>query len=541
MHNNKIDTMKNLILILTLTGIVTNTYSQPTLIWSKDFTVGLNNYYSEYPSIQTIADTIKVIGIKNTVNGHRLSIVKYDLLGDTISTKSYGSDSVFNNSIIDYKFDTTNHVYILHKEQLGFYKSKIVLQKYSLDGNLIWVQQIQNPADTSYTPRSLGLVNDTCLFITAYKEYNYPAPGDDVISTTTISHLYAYNSNGNQLWQREFNPNTEIYWFAYDIFVHEHTAFLFANNSAFTNSLVKVDINNNMTINSDTSFLNSINNVQLTPDNNLIITALLGYRISKLDLSGSLIWTEQIETNLPMNVGGDEINATIQDSEGNIYLTGRHYGLNYGTPTYTNADILTIKYNTDGDLIWQNRYEYNINNADIGNTIILKNGQVYVGGKSQRLGVGTDYDYVVLKIDSASGLSTGVYRYNGPANGDDVVSSLFIFDNGNVALTGLTYVDSLYDWTTQLLSEVVLSLQNINLENEFLIYPNPIENGEILTISGKNIKSYSIISTFGQVVQQGTLVTNDLHTVQLDNCATGMYLLYLKTANGIMTRKLIVK
>ena len=91
------------------------------------------------------------------------------------------------------------------------------------------------------------------------------------------------------------------------------------------------------------------------------------------------------------------------------------------------------------------------------------------------------------------------------------------------------------------LSEVVLSLQNINLENEFLIYPNPIENGEILTISGKNIKSYSIISTFGQVVQQGTLVTNDLHTVQLDNCATGMYLLYLKTANGIMTRKLIVK
>jgi hypothetical protein len=58
--------MKRLILILTLIGIMTNTYSQSTLLWSKDFTSGLNNYYSEYPSIQTVADTIKVIGRKNT-------------------------------------------------------------------------------------------------------------------------------------------------------------------------------------------------------------------------------------------------------------------------------------------------------------------------------------------------------------------------------------------------------------------------------------------------------------------------------------------
>jgi hypothetical protein len=539
MHNNKNDTMKRLILILTLIGIMTNTYSQSTLLWSKDFTTGLNNYYSEYPTIKTVGDTIKVIGRKNTANGQRLLIVKYDLLGDTISTKTFGSDSVTNNSIIDYKFDTTNHVYILHKEQLGFYKSKIVLQKYSLDGNLIWVEQIQNPADTSYTPHSLGLANDTCLFITAYKEYDYPELGDDVIFTTTFSQLYAFNSNGTQLWQREFNSTTEINWFAYDIFVHNNTAYLFANNTSFNNVLVKVDINNNLTINTNTGILNGINDVQLTPDNNLIITARTSYRISKVNLSGSLIWTQQSGTNLPTN--SDEMRATIQDSAGNIYITGRHYGLNYGTPSYTNADILTLKYNSNGNLIWQNRYEYEVNNADIGNTIILKNGQIYVGGNSQRLGVGTDYDYVVLKIDSATGLSTGVYRYDGLANGDDAVSSLYVFDNGNVALTGLSYINSKYDWTTQLLSDVVLSVHNFTAENNFQVYPNPTTSGEVLTIECSGIKSYSIISAIGQVVQQGTLGTNDLHTIQLDNVTTGMYLLYLKTDNGIMTRKLIVK
>ena len=524
--------MKRLILILTLIGIMTNTYSQSTFLWSKDFTTGLNNYYSEYPSIQTTADTIKVIGRKNTANGQRLLIVKYDLLGDTISTKTFGSDSVFNNSIIDYKFDTTNHVYILHKEQLGFYKSKIVIQKYSLDGTLIWVEQIQNPADTSYSPRSLGLANDTCLCITAYKEYDYPASG-----TTTLAQLYAYNSNGNQLWQREFNPNTEINWFAYDIFIHNNDILLFGS----AGKLVKVDINNNLIFNGNTGILNGINDVQTTPDNNLLITAWTRYRISKVNLSGSLIWTQQFGTNLPSNVSGDEMKATIQDSAGNIYITGRHYGLNYGTPSYTNADILTLKYNSNGSLIWQNRYEYGVNNADIGNTIILKNGQVYVGGNSERLGVGTGYDYVILKIDSASGLSTGVYRYDGLANGDDAVSSLYVFDNGNVALTGLSYINSQYDWTTQLLSDVVLSVHNFTAENNFQVYPNPTARGEVLTIVGNGIKSYSIISAVGQIVQQGTLETNNSHSMQIDNVTTGMYLLYLKTDNGIMTRKLIVK
>lgn len=530
--------MKRLILILTWIGILTNAYSQSSLLWSKDFATGLNNYYSEYPTIKTVADTINVIGRKNTANGQRLLIVKYDLLGDTISTKTFGSDSVSNNFIIDYKFDTSNHVYILNKEQLGFYKSKIVLQKYSLDGNLIWVEQIQNPADTSYAPRSLGLANDTCLFIAAYKECDYPQPGDHVVFTTTFSQLYAYNSNGIQLWQREFNSTTEIYWFACDIFVHNNTAYLFANNTSFMNRLVKVDINNNLTINTDTGILDGINDVQLTPDNNLLITARTGYRISKVNLSGSLIWTQQYVTNLP---NSDEIRATIQDSAGNIYITGRHYGLDFGTPSYTNADILTQKYNSNGNLVWQNRYEYQVDNADIGNAIILKNGQIYVGGNSQRLGIETDYDYVVLKIDSATGQSTGVYRYDALAHGDDAVSSLHVFDNGNVVLTGLSYINAQYDWTTQLLSDVVLSVQNIDKENSFRVYPNPATSGEVLTIVGKGIKSYSIVSALGQVVQHAEVEANEVNSVDINTVTNGMYLLYLKTDSGIITRKLIVK
>jgi len=533
--------MKRLILFSAAIGLLTNIYSQSTLLWSADYTTTQVNYFSTPPSVQIIADTIKVVGRQNTIEGQKLLVVNYDLFGDTISTKTFGGDSVLNNSIIDYKFDATNHVYILQKEQLGFYKSKIVLQKYSLDGSLIWVEQIQNPADTSYTPRSLGIANDTCIFLAAHKEYDYPGPDDDVIQTTLLAYLYAYNSDGNLLWKREFNPETEIDWFSNNIFVHDNTAYLFTSVTYFIKRLIKVDIHNNIVVNTNTGPLNGISNIQLSTDGNLVITAAGRYRVSKVDLNGSVIWTQEYETNLPSYVLADYMEATAIDDAGNIYITGRHGGFNYGTPEYTNADILTLKYDSNGNLMWYNRYQYGVNNADIANTIYLKNGQIYVGGNSQRLGQGSDYDYVVLKIDSASGETSGVYRYNGIESGNDAVTSLAVFDNGTVALTGISFVNSHYNWTTQLLSDVIISVQSMRSEDNFLVYPNPISSGEILTITGKGILTYSILSSIGHVVQEGRFGTNDLYQIQLNNISKGIYLLNLKTDTAIINKKIIVR
>ena len=529
--------MKIHILIFAMIGIFSNSYCQSTLLWSEDFNVGLSNYFIAQPTIQTDADTIKVIGKKNTPNGQRLLIIKYNLDGDTISTQTYGNDSVFNNKLIDYKFDSSNHIYLLQKELLGFYKSKIVLQKYSSDGNLLWVEQIYSPADTSYTPGSIGMANDTTVFFTASKEYDYPYEDDDVINTISISYLYAFNTEGNLLWEREFNPTTEANHFIGNILIYNNAAYLFSNGSR----LIKVDINNNLTLNT-TGLINGISNVQLTNDNNLLITAFFGrYRMSKVNLDGSVIWTSDYGTNLPSNVTADEINSTIQDSDGNIYITGRHYGTDYGSSNYTNADILTLKYDSNGNLIWENRYEYGGNNADTGNTLILKNGEIYVGGQSQRLGQGTDYDYVVLKMNSETGISSGEYRYDGLANGNDAVSSLFVFDNGNVALTGLSFINSEYDWTTQLLSDVIVSVENIGSQKNYQVYPNPATSEEFLTVVGEGIISYALVSTIGRTVQHAKLGTNDIYRIKLGNISKGMYLLQLKTDKEIVTRKIIVR
>jgi hypothetical protein len=528
--------MKQLLLILSFQIVISNVNSQ-TLKWSQDHAAGLtsNEYYFEKQIVQSNSDTITVIGRGNTASGQRLDIIKYDLFGNLLLSQIFGGDSVVNNTIVDYKFDNNNNVYILSKEKLEFYKSKIVLQKYSLTGNLIWVRQIQNPADTSYIPHSLGLANDSNLFFATYKEYNYPNQTDSILQ------LYLYNSEGNQLWKREFSPSTELQFISTNIFIYNHTAYLFG--SIYLGSkMVAVDVNNNLTINI-ANFFGGFNKIQIAADSNLLITAVSDYRLTKIDLNGSVIWTHNIYTNVPWgNWGniGERIQSLTQDSDGNIYATGIHFGEHEGTPLYTNRDILTTKYDINGNLIWSNRFVYGGNNVDEGNVILLKNGQVYVGGRSQRQGLTSDYDYVVIKIDSASGTLMGDYRYNGLLSGDDEVTSLYVFDNNDVVVTGLSYNGSSLDWTTQLLSDLRISVPKISWDSQVYIYPNLISEGEDVIVKGSGIKSYSIVSPLGQIVQQNKLDESEIHSLNIGAFSKGVYFLLLETDEGVLSKKIIV-
>lgn len=527
--------MKTILPILLLFIFWTNSNAQATLSWSRDFEVGLNTYYSESPDIQTDNQIIKVIGRKNTINGQRLEILNYDLFGNIMSDISFGNN-ISNNIVIDYKFDTNNQLYLLIAETISYNKLKIMLQKYNLDGSLIWSEQIEDVTAISNRPCSLGITAGNCVFINAYKEYNYPLFPSDEITTITIPYLYAYNQNGSFLWQRQFNTS-EIDYFADKILVYNETAILFSYNS----TLVIVDSNNNLSLFNTVGINNGINKIQLATDSNILITAVTGkFKITKTNLNGAATWIGEYPSFIPSNVHADEIKSVVQDNDGNIYVTGRHYGHNYGTTTYTNADLLTLKYSPDGNLIWENRYQYGINNADIGNSITLKNGYLYIGGNSQRLGISTDYDYVTLKINATTGITNQVYRYNGSENGNDSVSSICVLDNGNYAITGLSYMNSKYNWTTQFFADSLSVESNESIEN-FEIRPNPVSVGESIMIKGNQYSRYKLISSIGQIVQSGNMNSNENQKIQIESVKTGIYLLILENETSVTTKKLIIK
>lgn len=526
---------------LVILGFLSNTYSQSPLLWSEDYKVDLTYYYSDSPRIiSENENSFKVVGRKNTTNGQRLSMVEYDLEGNVLSEQTFGNDLVSNNRIVNYKFDSSNYLYIINHEPVNINKSKVVLQKYSLDGNLIWVEQLQDSGIHSYEPLSLSISENGTIFLTAQKYiFDYDFYYD------FSNRLYAYDSEGNQLWERIFDELNELEWVSEKNFVYDNEIYLIGKdllntNQLFNFKLLKIDTDNNITLNTTVLLNNGFQHFHITQDNKLLITASAKYRISKMNLDGSLLWSEYYQENPPINPYSEGIKSSIQDEDGNIYITGGYWKYNNDNPNSTRSDILTLKFDSSGNLLWQNLYQYEGNKTDVGNVIVLKNGYIYVGGHSQNEAV-TGYDYVVLKLDAEAGISNGVYRYNGLADGTDSVTSLYVFDDGKVALTGLSHNGTTYDWTTQLLSDVTLSVENVSLENNIKIYPNPTEQRGLLYVSGNNLKDYSVFSLTGQIIKQGKFDSEDVHTIAVEDLTQGVYLIRLNIDTGTETRKIIIR
>jgi uncharacterized delta-60 repeat protein len=172
--------------------------------------------------------------------------------------------------------------------------------------------------------------------------------------------------------------------------------------------------------------------IAFDPSGNIVVT---GYSTNagtskdlmtiKYDTQGNVLWTASF--NGPIN-GGDYSNALTIDASGNVYITGR---ADYGT---TWSDIVTIKYNSQGVQQWMARFSGAANYLDEGTIIVTDNsGNVYVGGKSTLSG--TDLDMVVLKYSPAGTLLWSKY-YEGAATSDDYVAKLDLDAAGNIYAAG---------------------------------------------------------------------------------------------------------
>ena len=102
----------------------------------------------------------------------------------------------------------------------------------------------------------------------------------------------------------------------------------------------------------------------------------------KLGTNGSVLWT----TLYPADATGTNIeNALALDATDNCYVTG------YSPGTNSINDIVTIKYDANGNQIWLQRYSSPGNGNAAGNAIAVdNNGNVYVTGYDTTTEGGTE-------------------------------------------------------------------------------------------------------------------------------------------------------
>ncbi len=137
----------------------------------------------------------------------------------------------------------------------------------------------------------------------------------------------------------------------------------------------------------------------------------------KYDSDGNLLW---------IGFWGGYMIAV--DSSGNICVAARSWSSKKG------YDYTTIKYYPNGDTAWIRSYNGPGNGDDwVEGIVVDRFGNVYVTGGS--LGTGTSYDYATIKY-YPDGDTAWVRRYNGQENAFDWANAVATDGSGNVYVTG---------------------------------------------------------------------------------------------------------
>jgi uncharacterized delta-60 repeat protein len=153
----------------------------------------------------------------------------------------------------------------------------------------------------------------------------------------------------------------------------------------------------------------------------------------KYNSSGQQQWVQRYNGPGNSDDGTNGTNAIAVDSSGNVYVAGWSAGTE-------NTDYVVIKYNSNGEQQWAQRYNGPGNGYDAPYGIALDgSGNVYVTGTST--GDGTGSDYTTVKFDN-NGQQQWAKNYNGSGNGYDAGQALAVDESGNVYVTGVSTAEN---------------------------------------------------------------------------------------------------
>lgn len=318
--------------------------------------------------------------------------IKYNSNGVQERVWRYNGPANSNDNAYSLAMDNSGNTYVTGESKGLNSDYDYATVKYNSAGIQEWVQRYNGSSNLYDWAASLAIDNLSNIYVTG---------GSEGISTDYDFATIKYNSAGVEQWVTRYNG---------------------PNNSVDYANAITVDDSGNA----------YVTGVSLSSGNSYDFVTI------KYNSTGIEQWVQRY--NGPAN-SSDAAYAITIDNSNNIYVTGKSYG------SGTGRDYATIKYNSAGIEQWVVRYNGTGNGDDMAYAIAVDgHGNVYVTGESR--GSGTSSDYVTIKYNS-NGEEQWVQRYNGTGNGTDIACALVLDIQGNVYVTGTCFnTESNSDYVT---------------------------------------------------------------------------------------------
>lgn len=479
--------MKKIIIFL---FFVCNTLqAQVTQEWVATYSgTGTGGNYADRCAVDKFGNFI-VGGRSDSAGNTDYIILKYSSFGNLVWTRRY--DGALHDLDItrDMKLDDSGNVYItgFSWEGTPLGGQNWVTIKYSSNGDFRWKQTLDWSGHIDQ-PFSLTLDNQRNVYVagegfTGPQNYN-----DDII-------LAKYSNNGEVIWIRSYGNSTQLPDWGYSV-VTDDSDNVYVSGYSPSIITIKYDSAGNQKWISLFPRLSGEYTVYLYSkidrQNNIIVNGRYDTYSNnitlKYDCNGNLLWSSPF-----YGQGGvlNVVNAIYIDSSSNIYLAGR-------TQTISNwHDALTVKYAPNGDTLWVRYYDDGIGQHDEARDITGdQNGNVYLTGYTWR----DSDDYLTLKYNSNGNL---IFSKKYSLSGNNASKGISIDQYNNIFITGSRDV-------TQSLSTIITikysqptsvhSLNNFNSKSFTLNqnFPNPFNSETIINYhcpenSNIKIKIYDIL------------------------------------------------